>query len=102
MDFRTTEPGSDGSKALLDLAAEGVALSVATELPRGVSEALADPIVKALMAADRVDPKCVEDLFRRTAAWLAQRDLQIDPRTSPDARNPPPAPASPCLPRASF
>ena len=76
MDFRTTEPGSDGSKTLLDLAAEGVAPSVATELSRGVSEALADPIVKALMAADRVDPKCVEDLFRRTAAWLAQRDLQ--------------------------
>ena len=76
MDFRTTEPESDGSKALLDLAAEGVASSVATELPRGVSEALADPIVKALMAADRVDPKCVEDLFRRTAAWLAQRDLE--------------------------
>jgi len=76
MDFRTTEPGSDGSKALVDLAAEGVAPSVATELPRGVSEALADPIVKALMAADGVDPKCVEDLSRRTAAWLAQRDPQ--------------------------
>jgi hypothetical protein len=76
MDFRTTEPGSDGSNALLDLAAERVAPSVATELPRGVSEALADPIVKALMAADRVDLECVEGLFRRTAAWLAQRDLQ--------------------------
>jgi phospholipid transport system substrate-binding protein len=41
-----------------------------------VSEALADPIVKALMAADGVDPKCVEDLSRRTSAWLARRDLQ--------------------------
>jgi phospholipid transport system substrate-binding protein len=90
MDFRTAEPGIDGSKALLDLAAEGAAPSVAPELPRGVSEALADPIVKALMAAaDRVDPKCVEDLSRRTAAWLAQRDLQN--RSAPLTRREKPA-----------
>ena len=37
-----------------------------------VSEALADPIIKALMAADRIDPKDVEDLMRRAAARLAQ------------------------------
>jgi hypothetical protein len=36
-----------------------------------VSEALADPIVQALMAADRVDPKGFEELLRRIAAQLA-------------------------------
>ena len=49
MDFQKTEPG----------------------LPRGVREALADPIVEALMAADRVDRKAVVELLQRTAARLA-------------------------------
>jgi len=43
-----------------------------TGLPGGVSEALADPIVKALMAADGVDPKGLEELLQRTASRLAQ------------------------------
>jgi phospholipid transport system substrate-binding protein len=76
MDFQTAEPCSDGSEASLYYAPAEVAHSIATALPRGVSEALADPIVKALMAADRVDPKSIGDLLRRIAAWLAQRDPQ--------------------------
>ena len=42
-------------------------------LPRGVREALADPIVQALLAADRVDPRDVADLSRRMAAALSRR-----------------------------
>jgi hypothetical protein len=42
-------------------------------LPRGVREALADPIVQALLAADRIDPRDVADLSRRMAAVLSRR-----------------------------
>jgi chorismate mutase len=44
-----------------------------------VSAALADPIVQALMAADRVDPQGVEELLRRITAQLASRD-RVDPQ----------------------
>lgn len=46
---------------------------VATRYPglsRGVRDALADPIVQALLAADRVDPQEVANLARRVAARL--------------------------------
>src|SRR5271169_1450005 len=76
MDFQKTEPGIDGSETSLHRAAKEAAPSTGTGLPRGVSEALADPIVKALMVADRVDPQGLEELLRRTAAQLAQRDPQ--------------------------
>ena len=68
MDFQTAEPGGHDSETSLSHA------SAATGLPAGLSEALADPIVKALMAADGVDPKGLEELLRRTAARLALRD----------------------------
>ena len=42
-------------------------------LPRGVSEALADPIVQALMAADRIAPTAVAALSRLMAGRLATR-----------------------------
>ena len=76
MDFQKTEPGIDGSGTSFHRAAKEAAPSAGTGLPRGVSEALADPIVKALMVADRVDPQGLEELLRRTAAQLAQRDPQ--------------------------
>jgi hypothetical protein len=38
-----------------------------------VSEALADPIVRALMAADRISPESVAALMQRMAALLASR-----------------------------
>src|SRR5260370_13447406 len=66
MDFQKAEPGSDDSETSLSHA------SAASGLPVGLREALADPIVKALMAADGVDPKGLEELLRRTAARLAQ------------------------------
>jgi len=75
MDFRKTETGHGGSEASLDHRAAGVVPSAAG-LPRCASEALADPIVKALMAADRVDQQALEGLLRRTAARLALRDPQ--------------------------
>ncbi|HEX3953606.1 MAG TPA: hypothetical protein VHW90_08545 [Stellaceae bacterium] len=40
----------------------------------GVREALADPIVQALLAADHLDPGEVADLLRRMAAWLSHRE----------------------------
>jgi phospholipid transport system substrate-binding protein len=74
MDFRKTEASSDGSETSLDCAAPGLTRSAVAGLPVGVSQALADPIVKALMAADRVDPIGLEELLRRTAARLARHD----------------------------
>lgn len=73
MDFQNSEPGICGCEPSLDPAAEGVVKAAATRLSRGVSEALADPIVQALMAADRVDPKGVEELLRRMTAQLASQ-----------------------------
>jgi hypothetical protein len=70
MDFQNSEPGIDGCAALRDRAAEGLVAAVEPGLPRGVSEALADPIVQALMTADRIDSKCVEELMQRIAARL--------------------------------
>ena len=64
MDFQKTEPGSDDLETSLSHA------SAATGLPVALSEALADPIVKVLMAADGVDPNGLEELLRRTAARL--------------------------------
>lgn len=74
MDFQKAEPGGDGFEPSLDHAAAGVAAEAVTGLPGGVSEALGDPIVKLLMAADGVDLKGLEELFRRTAARLALHD----------------------------
>lgn len=39
----------------------------------GVREALADPIVQALLAADGIDARDVADLARRVAARLSRR-----------------------------
>lgn len=89
MDFRKTETGHGGSEASLDHTAAGFVPS-ATGLPRCASEALADPIVKALMAADRVDQQALEGLLRRTAARLALRDPQ-DKSAQPARRKNPTA-----------
>lgn len=48
-------------------------VSPAAGLSLGVCEALADPIVQALLAADGVDPRDVADLSRRMAATLSRR-----------------------------
>ena len=71
MDFQDNEPGIDGPEACLDHAAEGVTEAAAIALPRAASEALADPIVQALMAADGLNPRDVEICLRRAAARLA-------------------------------
>ncbi len=81
MDFRKTEPGSDESETSIDYEAATVGRSVAAGLPRGVLEALADPIVMALMVADRVDRQCFEDLLRRVAASLSRSDPQERPES---------------------
>ena len=51
--------------------AEDLAVSVRAGLPRGVAEALADPIVQALMAADRVDRRGLMALVCLMAARLS-------------------------------
>jgi hypothetical protein len=43
-------------------------------IPRAVRDALADPIVQALLVADRVHPRDVADLSQRMAAWLSHRE----------------------------
>jgi hypothetical protein len=59
MDFQNSEPGICGCEPSLDPAAEGVVEAA--------------PIVQALMAADRVDPRGVEELLRRMTAQLASQ-----------------------------
>jgi hypothetical protein len=49
-------------------------------VPRGVCEALADPIVQALLAADGVDPRDVVELARRMAARLSLREANSGSR----------------------
>jgi hypothetical protein len=39
-----------------------------------LSEALSDPLVRAVMRADKIDPPHYEAFLRRTAGALAQRD----------------------------
>jgi phospholipid transport system substrate-binding protein len=78
MNVQLTEPGIGGFATSLDPATDGVTPSL-PGLPRGVSEALADPIVRAVMAADRLDPKAVEALLRGAGARLAPGDLQQGP-----------------------
>ncbi len=57
----------------LDRAAEGLADSVVAGLSPAVAEALSDPIVRAMMAADRVEPAHLEGLLRTAAENLAAR-----------------------------
>src|SRR6201987_3333607 len=87
MGFQTAEPCSDDSEASLSHAL------AAPALPIGLFEALADPIVIALMAADSVDPKGLEQLLQHMAARLARRDqrdsrshaMQCQPAVKPAA-----------------
>ena len=76
MDFQKIEPSIDGSETSLQRAAREAAPSTGIRLPRGVSDALADPIVKALMAADHVDPQGLEELLLHAVARVAQDDPQ--------------------------
>jgi hypothetical protein len=55
-------------------------------LSRGVRDALADPIVQALLAADRVAPRDVADLSRRMATWLSHRKAIAAPAPRPGSR----------------
>jgi hypothetical protein len=55
-------------------------------LSRSVREALADPIVQALLAADGVDPRDVADLSRRMAARLSSP--RSDTRAGPEGQFP--------------
>ncbi|MGH7091172.1 MAG: hypothetical protein ACREFQ_19920 [Stellaceae bacterium] len=72
MDFQDYE----GTEAVpfdeaLDQAANELADSVTEGLSGAVREALGDPIVMALMTADRVDRPAFEAMLRRMGATLA-------------------------------
>jgi len=54
-----------------DPSAAALVPSQVVRLPRAVSDALSDPIVQALMAADGVDREGVEELLRRVIARLS-------------------------------
>ena len=54
---------------------EDLAASMLAGLPRGVAEALADPIVQALMAADGVDPRGLMALVYLMGARLSDNTL---------------------------
>jgi hypothetical protein len=58
----------------LDRGAEGLADSVVAGLSSAASEALGDPIVRALMAADGVERAGLEGLLRSAAARLQARE----------------------------
>jgi phospholipid transport system substrate-binding protein len=82
MDFQKAEPRSGDLETSVIHASAGVAAVAVNGLPVGVSEALADPIVKALMAADGVDPKGLEELLQRTASRLAQDQIDSSSRAT--------------------
>ena len=52
--------------------------SPVAELPHAVSEALNDPIVQTLMAADGINREGVEELMRRVIARLSAAGAQND------------------------
>jgi hypothetical protein len=60
-----------------EAAANGVANSISAALSQDVSEALADPIVQALMAADGVDRCQLKALLHRVASGLANREPAV-------------------------
>jgi phospholipid transport system substrate-binding protein len=74
MDLQKAKSGTDGLENSLNTPAEGVTAPVTTGLPPGVSKALADPIVQALMAADRVNAEEFRALLQRVTLWLARRE----------------------------
>jgi phospholipid transport system substrate-binding protein len=86
MDFQNAEPRSDDLEISVNHASAGIAGVAANGLPVGVSEALADPIVRALMAADGVDPKGLEELLQRTASRLAQDQIDRSSRATQGQR----------------
>jgi hypothetical protein len=64
-----------------DQLAERVASSVPWRPLLGVAEALADPIIQAVMTADRIDHNEAEALLRRVGARLANRARSGDGRS---------------------
>ena len=98
MDFQKAEPRSNDWESSVNHAPTGVAGVSANGLPLGVSEALADPIVKALMSADGVDPKGLEELLQRTASRLAQDQIDSSSRATQGQRPGKPAVGAPFAP----
>ena len=58
----------------LDVAAAGLADSITGALGDAVTEAVTDPLVLTMMAADRVDPVAFEALLRKMATKLPKMD----------------------------
>jgi hypothetical protein len=57
----------------VDLAGAGMGDSVASAFTDAVSEALADPLIRAVMSADKVDPSSLETMLRKLARTIAAK-----------------------------
>jgi len=71
---------SDGFASALDAAAVGLADSMVEG--SALRDALADPIVRALMAADGIDPQQFEGMIRQMGEKLANRGMAAARRCS--------------------
>jgi hypothetical protein len=56
---------------LIDRAADSLAQSITSAFSDAVSAAVSDPLIMAVMSADRVDPAALEAMLRRMADKLA-------------------------------
>lgn len=81
MENHTNEPNIASFEDAFDVAADALADSVLDGVSSGVSEILSDPIVVALMTADRVDRPSFEALLRKLAAKLRFGQSPGLPRT---------------------
>ena len=70
MDWQGRDLESERSEGFGDEGTDALRGDVSPEVPQAVAEALADPIVQALMVADHVAPETVAGLARRIAAKL--------------------------------
>jgi len=70
-DMIEARPQEADPMAALDCAAVAMADSVVAGLSPAVAEALADPIVRAMMAADKVEQAELENVLRTAARNLA-------------------------------
>jgi len=71
MTFRETEATVfEPLDQVIDRAADSLAQSITGAFSDAVSAAVSDPLIMAVMAADRVDPTALEAMLRRMSAKL--------------------------------
>jgi len=73
MDWQRRDLEIERSEVFGGEAPAAFAGDVSSEVPQAVAEALADPIVQALMCADHVAPEAVAALARRMGVKIRSR-----------------------------